>query len=187
MMSYSNATVSGASLERWGWGGDMLGGIRGGLAARWRRLVYSFICLAAATGLVATVAPGDAVASPRSAAPSAGPYSIALNYTIRFYPRFFTYIQQNLGEPNRLSGPDGMGPLYGAVPAPNDDTIYANFFLNLAQGPEILTIPDTQVTYSLLTTDVFGSAFQSGIQSRGGDLRAGPRGGTVPRLRESLR
>ena len=106
------------------------------------------------------------MATPRPAAPGASPYSIALNYTIRFYPRLFTFIQQNLVQQNLLAGPDGMGPLYGAVPAPNDDTIYANFFLNLAQGPQVFTIPSTQVTYSLLTTDVFGSAFQSGIQKQ---------------------
>ena len=140
----------------------MLSHVHERLAARWRWFVYSCICLVATACLVATVGPGDAVASPRSATtPSATPYSIAQNYTIRFYPRFFTFIQQNLAQQNRLSGPDGMGPLYGAVPAPNDDTIYANFFLNLAQGPEIFTIPSTQVTYSLLTTDVWGTAFPS--------------------------
>ena len=31
-----------------------------------------------------------------------------------------------------------MGPLYGAVPAPNNDTVYANFFLDVAQGPQEL-------------------------------------------------
>jgi len=140
----------------------MLSHVHEQLAARWRWFVYSCICLVAAVGLVATVAPGDAVASPQApTTPSASPASIAKNYTIRFYPRFFTFIQQNLAQQNRLSGPDGMGPLYGAVPAPNNDTIYANVFLNLAQGPEIFTIPPTQVTYSLLTTDVWGTAFPS--------------------------
>ncbi len=144
----------------------MVGNVQGRLAARWRWFAYSCICFAAAVGLVATVAPGDAVASPRSAAPSATPYSIALNYTVRFYPRLFTFIQQNLVQQNQLSGPDGMGPLYGAVPAPNNDTVYANFFLDVAQGPQVFTISSTQVTYSLLTTDVFGTAFQSGIQKQ---------------------
>ena len=144
----------------------MVGNVQGRLAARWRWFAYSCICFAAAAGLVATVAPGDAMASPRSAAPSATPYSIALNYTVRFYPRFFTYVQQNLVQQNQLSGPDGMGPLYGAVPAPNNDTVYANFFLDITQGPRVFTIPSTQVTYSLLTTDVFGTAFQSGIEKQ---------------------
>jgi hypothetical protein len=136
------------------------------LAARWRWFAYSCICLVAAVGLVTTAAPGVAAASPRAAAASATPYSISQNYTIRFYPRFFTYVQQTLVQPNLLAGPIGMGPLYGAVPAPNNDTIYANFFLDLAQGPEIFTIPSTQVTYSLLTTDVWGTAFQSMIQKQ---------------------
>jgi hypothetical protein len=106
------------------------------------------------------------MASPQPAASSASPYSIALNYTIRFYPRFFTYLQQSLGTPNQLVGPDGMGPVVGVVPAPNDDTIYATSFVNLAQGPEILTIPRTKVTYSLATMDVFGSFFQTNIQKQ---------------------
>ena len=105
------------------------------------------------------------MASPQPAA-SASPSSIARNYTIRFYPRFFTYLQQSLGTPNQLVGPDGMGPVVGVVPAPNDDTIYATCFLNLAQGPQIFTIPATQATYSLATMDVFGSFFQTTIQKQ---------------------
>ena len=144
----------------------MLGNGQGRLAAGWRWLVCSCACFAAAVCLVATVARGDAVASSQPTASSASPYSIALNYTVRFYPRFFTYLQQSLGTPNQLVGPDGMGPVVGVVPAPNDDTIYATCFLNLSQGPEIFTIPATQVTYSLATMDVFGSAFQTNIQKQ---------------------
>jgi hypothetical protein len=147
-------------------------------------MVHFCICLAAAAGLAAAVVPGNAVASPQPATSSATASSVALNYTVRFYPRFFTYVQQNLGQPNLLSGPDGMGPLYGAVPAPNNDTVYANFFLNLAQGPEIFTIPRTRVTYSLLTVDMFGSAFQTNIQKQtAGTYALVPPGwhGTLPR------
>ena len=123
------------------------------------------------------------MASPQPAA-SASPSSIARNYTIRFYPRFFTYLQQSLGTPNQLVGPDGMGPVVGVVPAPNDDTIYATCFLNLAQGPEIFAVPATQVTYSLATMDVFGSAFQTNIQKQTpGTYGLVPPGwhGTLPR------
>lgn len=144
----------------------MLGKLGERLDGRRRWMVHFCICLVAAAGLAAVVVPGVAVAGSQPTAASATPSSIAQNYTIRFYPRFFTYVQQSLGQPNRLSGPNGMGPLYGAVPAPNNDTIYANFFLNLAQGPEIFTIPSTPVTYSLLTVDVFGTAFQTTIEKQ---------------------
>jgi hypothetical protein len=123
------------------------------------------ICLLAGAGLVAALAPTGAAASARQAAPAARPFfSVAENYTIRYYPRFMTYFQQGLGGFNRLAGPKSVGPLYGYVVSINVDTLYASFFLDLSGGPQIFTIPETDVTYSLLTLDVFGDAFQTSIQ-----------------------
>ena len=125
------------------------------------------ICLLAGAGLVAVLVPAGAAASARQAAPKARPFfSVAENYTIRYYPRFMTYVQQNLGGFNRLAGPNRVGPLYGYVVSINVDTLYASFFLDLSQGPQIFTIPPTDVTYSLLTLDVFGDAFQTKIKSQ---------------------
>ena len=59
-----------------------------------------------------------------------------------------------------------VGPLYGYVVSINVDTLYASFFLDLSQGPRIFTIPKTDVTYSLLTLDVFGDAFKTKIKSQ---------------------
>ena len=125
------------------------------------------ICLLAGAGLVAALAPAGAAASARQTARTAQPFfSVAENYTIRYYPRFMTYFQQNLGGFNRLAGPNRVGPLYGYVVSINVDTLYASFFLDLSQGPQIFTIPKTDVTYSLLTLDVFGDAFQTKIKSQ---------------------
>jgi hypothetical protein len=125
------------------------------------------ICLLAGAGLVAALAPAGAAASARHTASTARPFfSVAENYTIRYYPRFMTYFQQNLGGFNRLAGPNRVGPLYGYVVSINVDTLYASFFLDLSQGPRIFTIPPTDVTYSLLTLDVFGDAFQTKIKSQ---------------------
>jgi hypothetical protein len=122
------------------------------------------ICVLAGAGLVAALAPTGAAASARQAAPTARPFfSVAENYTIRYYPRFMTYVQQSLGGFNRLAGPNRVGPLYGYVVSINVDTLYASFFLDLSGGPQIFTIPKTDVTYSLLTLDVFGDAFQTSI------------------------
>ena len=64
------------------------------------------VCLLAGAGLVATLAPAGVAASARQATPTAQPFfSVAKNYTIRYYPRFMTYVQQNLGGFNRLAGP----------------------------------------------------------------------------------
>jgi len=98
-----------------------------------------------------------------AAAPS--PYfSTALNYVVRFYPRFMTYFQQSLSGANRIAGPNRVGPLYGFVVSINVDTIYASFYLDLSQGPQIFTIPKTGVTYSLLTLDGFGDVFNINVQ-----------------------
>ncbi len=56
-----------------------------------------------------------------------------------------------------------MSPVFGEVVAPNDDTLYVSSFLDLADGPMILTVPETTVTYSLLTLDVYGDIFETGI------------------------
>ena len=132
---------------------------------RW--IVRIGICILASVGLVATLAPMGAAAGTRPAPPTARSFfSVAENYTIRYYPRFMTYFQQSLGGFNRLAGPSRVGPLYGYVVSINVDTLYASFFLDLSQGPEIFTIPKTNVTYSLLTLDVFGDAFKTKIQSQ---------------------
>jgi hypothetical protein len=100
-----------------------------------------------------------------TAAESSSAYSTtALNYTVRFYPRFMTYFQQSIGGFNRLVGPHRVGPVYGFVVSINVDTLYASFWLDLSKGPQIFTIPATGVTYSLLTLDVFGDVFKTNIQ-----------------------
>ena len=130
-------------------------------------IVHFGICLLASAGLIAALAPPGAAASARQAAPTAKPFfSVAENYTIRYYPRFLTYFQQSLGGFNQLAGPNRVGPLYGYVVSINVDTLYASFFLDLSQGPRIFTIPKTDVTYSLLTLDVFGDAFKTKIKSQ---------------------
>jgi hypothetical protein len=124
-------------------------------------------CLAAAAasilsaGALATAASASQAAT---AATSSRYYSTALNYTVRYYPRYMTYFQQTLAGANHSVGPNRVGPLYGFVVSINVDTIYSSFYLNLSHGPEILTIPKTDVTYSLLTLDVFGDVFKTTIQ-----------------------
>jgi hypothetical protein len=51
------------------------------------------------------------------------------------------------------------------VVAPNDDTLYAQFHLDLSQGPQVLTIPATTAHYSILSLDVFGDVFHTSIPS----------------------
>ncbi|HET8772220.1 MAG TPA: hypothetical protein VFP80_00450, partial [Thermoanaerobaculia bacterium] len=61
-------------------------------------------------------------------------FDVAYDYTVRFYPRYFTWVQFTINSDNsqrqsgenyenRLTGPLGMGPEYKVVVAINDDTI----------------------------------------------------------------
>jgi hypothetical protein len=104
-------------------------------------------------------------------------HQLAYEYTVRFYPRFFTWMQfqinsenslrEGAGEniANRLTGPLGMGPEYKVVVAINDDTIYAEAFLDVSDGPVILTIPPYPNKYSVLQLDVYGNIFSTALSS----------------------
>lgn len=84
-------------------------------------------------------------------------FTTAYEYTIRFYPRYLTWVQQQLSKINVLGGPATMGPEDKMVVAMNDDTLYAQAFLDLSSGPQVLTIPAYDYTYSVLQLDMFGT------------------------------
>jgi hypothetical protein len=104
-------------------------------------------------------------------------FDLAYEYTVRFYPRYFTWVQFNINSDNsqrqetgqnyenRLTGPHGMGPEYKVVVAINDDTIYAEAFLDVSNGPVILTIPEYPNSYSILQLDVYGNIFSTELSS----------------------
>ena len=101
-------------------------------------------------------------------------FDLAYEYTVRFYPRYFTWVQFQIHSDNsqrqgggsmanRLTGPLGMGPEYKIVVAINDDTIYAESFLDVSSGPVILTIPPYPNKYSILQLDVYGNIFSTAL------------------------
>jgi hypothetical protein len=95
-------------------------------------------------------------------------YKTTYNYVIRFYPRWLSWMQaQNF---NQLVGPFGMGPEFKTIVAINDDTLYASAFLDLSNGPQILTVPAYPNIYSILQLDCFGDIFKT-------DLSPTPSGG----------
>ncbi len=89
------------------------------------------------------------------------PFETTRDYVSQFYPLWFTYYQTSFGSPNRLVGPNRISPLYHYVVAINNDTVYASSFLDLSNGPVILTIPSTPVNYSVLTLDRYCDIFHS--------------------------
>lgn len=146
--------------------------------ARWTtqhsRLWFRFFASLAIMAIAAGSSPAQA---------QDGAYATTLKYVIHFYPRWFTYQQENFTSTNRLVGPDRMAPIYHDVVAPNDDTLYVSSFMDLTNEPVILTIPATTVTYSLLVLDPYGDVITTGIESGGAGTYAlvGPDwNGTLP-------
>jgi hypothetical protein len=143
----------------------------------WRRAVAVAGAIGIVAGGLALSAPTASAADQRTAASQSGSHSgsaaqITRDYTIRFWPRWISYAQQQgylatLG-PNQLIGPEiPMGPQLRIINAINDDTIYASsFYIDLTPGPVILTIPGTPTIFSILPLDVFGTTFESGIASQ---------------------
>ncbi len=86
-------------------------------------------------------------------------YTTTYNYVVTFYPRWFTFMQ-SLGPANRLIGPNRISPLYHAVVAINDDTVYASAFISITDEPIIVRIPHTTDNYSVLQLDQYGDVFE---------------------------
>lgn len=117
----------------------------------------------------------------KSFAAGSSAYETTVQYVVDFYPLWFTYSQTVHSPSNKLVGPVRMGPVYHDVVAPNDDTLYASVFMNVAQQPLIVTIPSTQATYSVLSTDAYGDVFDTGITTPGTYAFTGPQwSGNLP-------
>lgn len=93
--------------------------------------------------------------------PSSDAYQTAVDYVTTFYPLWFTYEQSKRSTPNQLVGPATVTPLYQVVVAINVDTLYASSFMQLSPNdPAILTIPSTNVVYSVLVLNPYGKIFK---------------------------
>ena len=99
------------------------------------------------------------IAPPGSSLQPPDAYSVALKYVTVFYPRWFTYFQADVGPCNRLIGPIRISPIYHAVVAINDDTIYASTYIGVKREPTIVTVPPTNDNYSVLQLDQYGTVF----------------------------
>ena len=88
-------------------------------------------------------------------------YTTAYNYVVTFYPRWFTFMQSAIGPGNRLIGPNRISPLYHAVVAINDDTLYASAYISVTlDEPVIVRMPRTNDNYSVLQLDQYGDVFE---------------------------
>jgi hypothetical protein len=139
--------------------------------------------LAGSVPALAQPAPSSGLATLAAPKPPSDEFTTTEQYVTQFYPLWFTHNQWRESSTNRLVGPDRILPLYHAVVAINDDTLYASSVMELAAQPVVLTIPATPVTYSILTLDPFGNVLDSGIpkQTPGVFVLTGPGfGGSLP-------
>jgi hypothetical protein len=97
-------------------------------------------------------------------------YAVTAAYVAQFYPLWFTYNQSRfdnlLGTANTMVGPAQVSPIYHFVAAINYDTLYSSVYLNVSTEPVLITIPstaETDVQYSVLLLDPYGTEFPSGI------------------------
>ena len=112
-----------------------------------------------------------------------GAFSTTVAYVAQFYPLWFTYNQSRFASHNRLVGPRNVTALYQIVVAINVDTLYASTFLELASQPQVLTVPSTTASYSVLTLDAYGDILTTNISTKTGMTYAltGPGfNGTLP-------
>lgn len=114
-----------------------------------RALACGVVAMAMASTVQAQERPGQTKA-----------FKTTVDYVAHFYPLWFTYYQSALTKKtNRLAGPVRVSPLYQIVVAINVDTYYASAFLDATDGPAMLTIPPTTVSYSILTLDPYGNTY----------------------------
>lgn len=118
---------------------------------------------------------------------SADPYQTAFQYLVTFYPRWFTWEQGSGGPCNHLIGPIRISPIYQAVVAINDDTLYTSAFIGAADEPVIITIPPTSDNYSVLHLDENGALEPGGMSGNSSETPPGVYGivgpnwaGTLP-------
>jgi hypothetical protein len=166
---------------------------RTGTLGAWRRAV----AVAATVGIVAggltlgtpranAAGPRAGVSQSASSAAKSTAYQTTKDYVIRFWGRWITWTQQNTiiraqGN-NTLIGPETIDWRFQAVNLINDDTVYAFGYVDLTQGPVVLTIPPTEVAFSVLVLDMFQEVVQTDLPTTPGTYLLVPEGwqGTVP-------
>lgn len=143
---------------------------------RFTAVVIALATLAACSSNSGSISPANVLPSlaSRVSPDSQTAYSTGYQYVVRFWPLWLFYQQSSLAPGNKLIGPKTMGPIYHAVVAPNDDTLYGSTILDVSQEPDVFTIPTTTVTYSVLSLDFFGNVIDTGISASGVYAFTGP-------------
>ena len=96
-------------------------------------------------------------------------YATAVEYVVHFYPLWFSnqqlQVNNQFGTTNRMVAPYQVGPTFKYVVASNYDTLYSTANLDLTAGPVVVTVPATEVGYSVLVLDYYGNQIPAAIPS----------------------
>jgi len=101
-------------------------------------------------------------------ASNSDPHQASLDYVIRFLPRYYTYKMQIIVPKTFLISPSKVTSVFRNIVAPNVDTIYAATLLDLSTEPMVLTIPDTDLRFSVQLMDLMTEVLPNNIGSPGG-------------------
>jgi len=118
--------------------------------------------------------------------PHPGPRQVSIDYVIRFLPRYYTYEIQNLSgllPVTVLTSPSEVTPVFKNIVSPNVDTLYAAAVLDLSAEPVVLTVPDTELRFTVQVMDLLTEVLPNDIGETGGGSHAfvGPGwNGTIP-------
>jgi hypothetical protein len=112
-------------------------------------------------------------------------FDAAYDFTVRYLPRYQTWLSQTVGQSNVLIAPKSpMGPEYKGVVAINDDTLYTSATTDLTAEPVVLTLPSYSYKYSIIQVNGYGTVLDTGlvpISTGGKFLLTGPNfKGTIP-------
>jgi hypothetical protein len=157
----------------------------------WLSVIAAAVVLAlgvptASTAAVRAGGTQRAGSAAQAAAAQTAAYQTTEQYVIRYWGRWVTYTQQStiarIHGTNTLLGPATINPRFQAVNLINDDTIYAFGYVDVRNGPAVLTIPATNVTFSILVLDMFQEVVPVSIPASPGKYLLVSPGwrGTVP-------
>ncbi|ACV78974.1 protein of unknown function DUF1214 [Nakamurella multipartita DSM 44233] len=136
------------------------------------RIRVAALTLATVMAMALPVSASDAAQEPNGNNGGKDIVSTTENYVTAFYPIWFTHFQtQVLPVPaNEFIGPEKISPVYQAVVAINDDTLYASTPIDVRGHEVVVDVPATSAGYSVLLLDAWGNVHPVGIPSKGANV-----------------
>ncbi len=137
-----------------------------------RRLCLQLVLLGLAISIAVPSSAAQSQNKPTSTPLDSDAYTTTVAYVEQFYPLWFTYYQFRFGAPlgatNAWVADKEVTPLYHFCVAINDDTLYTSVYFDLRAEPVVVTIPSTNLKYTTLTLDPYGTTIEPGLPTTPG-------------------